>query len=355
MYVTDEDRQLLEVINGVFIISIFCVLGTVSNCINIVVFYKQGFRNTVNISLFSLAIADLCSLITLQWIMICVNPWFASADIHMVPYEIQYLTGSLPHVCFVRISGWITVYITAERCLCITFPLKIKQLVTRRSTVLTILTIYGLIILVFPIEGATCYFGWKFYPKLNKTLVGMLFRSNRKSMEGFLYVLVSLTGFTLFIAIIIFTIILVVQLKRKSKWREKASSVSEATSARDTKTMRMVAAIATVLIICFTPGVLITVLSTIEPMYNVIGIYANAFFVSWSFAFIFEGINSTVNIFIYYHMSTKYRTTFHLVLGGCCGTKPPWTPSQSFSVATTCRTSLISKTLHNKSLSVYVK
>ncbi|KAK3789936.1 hypothetical protein RRG08_004048 [Elysia crispata] len=39
-----------------------CTFGIVSNIVNIVVFYKMGLSSSSNITLFSLAIADACTV-----------------------------------------------------------------------------------------------------------------------------------------------------------------------------------------------------------------------------------------------------------------------------------------------------
>jgi ABC-type Fe3+ transport system permease subunit len=133
------------------------------------------------------------------------------------------------------------------------------------------------------------------------------------SMQTVIYVAGSFLGFSLCFAVIVFTLVLVVQLKRKSKWRSKSNmdqARSEAISTRETKTMNMVAMIATVCIICYTPSVAIATTSFIVPEIDLTGKYVNLFHVLWSCAFVFQAVNSSVNIFLYYKMSTKFRDTF---------------------------------------------
>lgn len=316
--ISAREREIFDIINYVFIISIICLIGFVTNLINIIVFYKQGLQSTMNISFFGLAVSDLCSLVTLLWSAICVNPLVIHSDAPMISLEVQYLTGGAPHTCFVRITGWITVYITAERCLCISLPLRIKQIITPTRTTLIIVSIYVLMVSSFLPEYASSYFDWRFYENKNRTLLGLAFRSNRKSVEGIIFFLYSISGLASFIAVILLTMLLVVQLKRKSKWRMKAhldTGTTEAISVRDRKTMTMVAVIASVLIGCYSPGVAVSMVTFFEPQFSIFGTYVNEFFVLWSFAFIFEAANSSINMFIYYNMGTKYRETFHQLFG----------------------------------------
>uniref|UniRef100_A0A2C9KHS2 Uncharacterized protein n=1 Tax=Biomphalaria glabrata TaxID=6526 RepID=A0A2C9KHS2_BIOGL len=132
---SDGVKQIYELVNYVVFCNIFSVFGIFSNIINIIVFCRQGLDSTVNISFTGVAVSDLCSLVTLLWFNVCVNPLFVNSDVPMAPSEVQHLTGGFPHACFARITCWITVYITAERCLCIVSPLKIKRIITtKRAT-----------------------------------------------------------------------------------------------------------------------------------------------------------------------------------------------------------------------------
>lgn len=195
--------------------------------------------------------------------------------------------------------------------MCITLPLKIKRIVTPKLTMVCVCSIFVVNMVSFFPEYATFYIGWKFYEERNRTLLGLV--PNSKKMEGLGFFLFSVLGSASFVAVILFTAVLVFQLKRKSKWRGTANACkisSESISNRDRKTMNMVVMIAIVLIVCYVPGVVISMTSFFEPKFSILGEESNAFHVSWSFAFIFEALNSSVNIFVYYNMSTKFRETF---------------------------------------------
>lgn len=314
--ISDRDLQIYQIVNFYAISSVNCLFGIVANVMNIIVFYKQGFDNTMNISFFGLAISDLCGLICLLWCNISLSGLLVQAGVSMDPPEVAYLTGGHTHICFARITSWITVYITAERSLCITLPLKVKQLITPRRTTIILCVIYVLIIISFQPEFQTAYIGWRFDENRNKTILGLIFTSSRKSLEGVTFILYAILGFAAFVIVIIFTLVLVIQLKRQSNWRKNVNTNnnrSEAVSSRERKTMSMVVMIATVLIICYAPGVALSSVSFFEPEFSIFGQYVNSFFALWSFVFSFEAFNSSINIFVYYYMSTKYRETFRVL------------------------------------------
>ncbi|CAL1534772.1 unnamed protein product, partial [Lymnaea stagnalis] len=312
--VSDKARQLFELIISVFLCNLFCVFGIVTNIINIAVFYKQGLNNTVNISLTALAISELCSLVTLLWFNVCLNPLFLHSEVPMMPSEVQHLTGGWPHACFARVTAWVTVYITAERCLCIIAPLRVKQLVTPCRAKSALGFIYFVMIVSLLPEYLTMYIDWKFYPDTNRTLLGLVFTLDRPSVEGLTFLLYAILITASFIVVILLTAMLVINLKRKTKWRKESTfdnKQSDNISNRDNKTINMVIVIACVLIVCFTPSIIVIVIGFAVPGFSVVGRYANFFFIAWSFGFLFDAINSSVNIALYYTMSSKYRHTFH--------------------------------------------
>ncbi|KAK0050320.1 G-protein coupled receptor [Biomphalaria pfeifferi] len=316
--VSEQDRNMFELVNLVVISSGIAVVGVVSNVINILVFYRQGLNSTVNISFTGLAVSDLCSLITLLCFNLFENPYFAKSGVPLLASEFQHLTCGFPHACFTRITSWITVYITAERCLCIALPLKVHRIITPRQTTLTIVIIYVWMIVSLLPEYVTVYIDWKFVAIFNKTVLGLAFTSDRPRVDGLSFMLYSIYMLVSFFAVVILTSVLFVKLKRNSERRkEVTNNTHPGSTVRDKKTLRMVVVIASVLIVTFTPQVVIFTAGFIEPGFSVVGRYANLFFVSWSFCFVFDAINSTANIVLYYKMSTKYRDTFRDIFSAC--------------------------------------
>lgn len=140
--INDFQFGLFEIINFVCLSTVISIFGIVANIINITIFFKQGFTTTVNISFFGIAISDLCCLITLLWVIIWLNPFMSNSEVPVAALEFQYLTGACPHAVCGRITSYITVYVTAERCLCVLLPLKVKQIVTPARTTVVVCLIF---------------------------------------------------------------------------------------------------------------------------------------------------------------------------------------------------------------------
>ena len=141
-FIDDPLRRFFETLIFSILTGIISAFGCLSNVINIIVFCKQKFSDSVNISLFGLAISDLGCVLNLVWMSMCFSPLFQTLSLPFNPLTVQYLTGGWPHGCFARISSFITAYVTFERCLCVTLPLKVKTIITPRRTTLTLVAIF---------------------------------------------------------------------------------------------------------------------------------------------------------------------------------------------------------------------
>ena len=120
-----------------------------------------------------------------------------------------------------------------------------------------------------------------------------------------------------FVVVLVSTSVLVVRLKRNMEWRNEATkqSTSESGSTKERKAARSVIAVCTIFIICFLPNVAVLVISIAYPKFDIRDPYlGNLARVVFIFSFLFQVVNSTVNIFVYYNMSTKYREVFNALL-----------------------------------------
>lgn len=312
-FISDYHREVVQFVNYVFLCGFVSLFGIATNVINLVIFYKQGLDSTTNISFFALAVSDLCCLLIQQLISFYNFPLTDEIRLPLMYTDVQHMTSGVPHAMFSRITCLITVYMTAERCLCVAFPLHIKQIITTRRTT----AIIGLIYSVTLVSAVPIYtvnqLGWKFYPEFNQTLLGIVMTSENTAGITIVYFTHAFSGLLSFMVIIVLTAILMTKLREKSTWRKKACAQQDSSgsvSSRDRTTMAMVVLIASVLIVCYTPSTLLAVTTVWEPEFSVGGRYNNLYYVLWSCAFFMETINSSANIFLYLKMSSKYRQAF---------------------------------------------
>ncbi|XP_005100029.1 substance-P receptor-like [Aplysia californica] len=295
-----EVWTIFQVTNYVVICGLLSLFGVASNIINIVVFAKQGFQDSMNISLMGLAVSDLCSLITMLWLSFFIlNPLFIGLGLPFDAMDVMYLTGAVPHVLFGKITSFITAFITFERCLCIALPLKVKMIITPLRTKIIIVSIYVLMI-CFPTPFyAGIRLGWELDAFRNETILQISYVPGRVSMEAvtfFIYGVVFSTAS--FVFVIFCTVILVVKLNSKTKWRQttaaKGVKAADGAGLKDKKVVKMVTLISTIFIVCFMPPTFFFFAMTLEPEFRFDGVYKNIYMSVWSFSFVTETINSSI-------------------------------------------------------------
>lgn len=189
---------------------------------------------------------------------------------------------------------------------------QIKSLISSRRTATIIISVS--VVLIF--SAAPVYtvnkFGLKFSQQRNKTIVGLVFAENRERVESVHFIInnffIPLTAFAI---IVICTVAVVVKLRKTIQWRKKSITPEQAdrVSSRNQKVANMVVMISTLFIICFIPICIIILAVAFEPRLFYGGRYFKIAVMLGGFSFVLESVNSSSNIFIYYHMSRKYRDT----------------------------------------------
>ncbi|XP_012940731.1 G-protein coupled receptor 183-like [Aplysia californica] len=309
-------KMVNDLVLTIFVIGFFVIIlgaislsGIVTNVINLIVFIRQGFKDNVNISLFSLAISDIGALLPLLWVSIGFNPLFVNSDLPFDTVEVLHLTSGWPHICFARISGWITAFIMLERCLCIAVPLKVKTMITVKRIVIVLVSIYvAMIGALLPVFYAL-RLEPRYSPLKNETKFRMVYIPNGFAIESAVFLINAFSQLITFSMVIICSTILVQNLISKSKWRKSTSSSGDhdSFSNRDKKVVKLVLFIAIIFIVCLFPSVINFIAQSLEPEYTASGKYGDLYLLTWSFSVSLSATNSAVNIFVYYNMSSKYK------------------------------------------------
>ncbi|XP_059156746.1 uncharacterized protein LOC131941490 [Physella acuta] len=102
------------------VISIICLavgsMGIVGNIINTIVYLNMGFNDSVNVSLFALAVSDLCSLLmSMARVPFYAPNYKSSSDLLMFATQFHILIAGWPRTVFTRITAWITAFTNFER------------------------------------------------------------------------------------------------------------------------------------------------------------------------------------------------------------------------------------------------
>ncbi|XP_059144270.1 uncharacterized protein LOC131931476 [Physella acuta] len=174
-----ETRMIIEIVNVVFLYFFFSVFGIVTNVINMIIFYKQGLKSAMNICLFALAATDILNFVYLLECSFFLNPLVEYSGVRVNMRHLVYVAAGWPHVVCTRIAYLIMAYVTAERCISVALPLKVKAIVTPRRTKIAIcLMLVFSAVMVMP-EYASVYLDWQLILPRNESVLTLQFASNR--------------------------------------------------------------------------------------------------------------------------------------------------------------------------------
>lgn len=151
---------------------------------------------------------------------------------------------------------------------------------------------------------------WKLFPN-NVTKLGLVLNDDMSIIS-----LVSgpISNVTLqlasFLVLTIFTIFFVKELKTKAQWRHLAATKASTVSQRDTRVAVMVAFVSFAFICCHSLLASQYIWIILDHEFHPAGKSRNLFMVIGALTRVAQTLNSTMNIYMYLKMSTRYRETF---------------------------------------------
>ncbi|XP_005095699.1 uncharacterized protein LOC101864134 [Aplysia californica] len=310
---------LMHTIETIFLVvlsSCVCLFGLFSNLVNLVIFWKHGFRESITVGLMGLAVSDTCTILCGAVLAVCFNPLIPFSEIGVNIRAVQNLVGSRPRVCFARATALITMYITLERCLCVALPLRVKTILTPARTLAVVVSIFASVLLIYSPIWAAYRLEWTFSPSQNASELTLVSAPNAEELEGFSFVITVCVQLTCFTVLVTLTSVLVILLKRRSQWRAQVtrstagSSHRKVMSRQEQNAIKLTIMVAAILICSLLPGTMLLFTTFLEPEFNLGRRYENLFFSIWPIVSFSEVSNASANIFVYYHMNSKYRNTF---------------------------------------------
>ncbi|GFO35287.1 chemosensory receptor a [Plakobranchus ocellatus] len=340
-----KDSSMLILANGFlsdvqfYIISLFMIYLTqiinicaiIANSLSIAVFVKLGFSEPSNISLTALAVCDFTLAVLSTWVNLCF--WLTYHNVRL-PFHgpnVTYLTGGVQWPFLSSTIAWITAFISFERCLCILAPLKVRRLITTRSTFVAMLIIILLNFCPSFFTYIRYKFVWVFNPYLNRTILDTI-TVNSELAILFEKISIAICGviqpLSAFLIVLICTVLLVVQLRKISSWRmsvtsaksqrvqpeENPAASSSAGEARishkEERLVRMIVTIAAIFIVCYIPTCIALLCYVVFDEFNMFGVYRRLSIVSSYITSLGQPISGSINILIYYKMASKFRSVF---------------------------------------------
>ncbi|XP_005112751.1 uncharacterized protein LOC101860068 [Aplysia californica] len=320
--VSDAVYFYFETYVDLWLCMVIALLGVVTNSLTLAVFIKQGLRDSVNISMATVAFWDLTKCIgavinrmygPISWF----SPAFGQSWHHMTLPSLGYLPIFAGYVSYA-----LAAYIAFERCLCVMIPLKVKFLLGPKVTLAAVLIISIAVFGAYAIVFFLYKIVWIYNPVYNTTIAEYTFNDfykqhGRMIMAYYKAIAIILPLFS-FVIVVICSVLTVHGLRRSSTFRTSAQNVKDAQtdsksklSGKDKQIAKMLMAIIIVYIVNLFPRIIFGIAQLAEPEYYVLGRYHNLFMSTANCIFVLDFINASINLFIFYRMSSNFRATFN--------------------------------------------
>ncbi|KAI8775241.1 N-formyl peptide receptor 2 [Biomphalaria glabrata] len=297
---------------------IISLIGVCGNIITLVVFYRLGFMDTVNITMGAITAWDLVRVLCGSVHRLYGPVSLVSEAVGVSWQNVTLVNIVYMHIVAGNVSYVIGGYVALERCLCVSFPFKVKSIITPRLTMAVCLTIsISVFASQFPIFLVFEY-QWV-YSQLYGQDVAIYQYTHFYSVHGqkfmesyryfsFLYPLLSLSF------MVVSTVIISYHLQKASDFRNKVSAATKhqdgirsEMSARDRQVVKMLLAVIVIYMIVLVPRVAHFVTMLCEAEYYTLRYYNNIFWVVLYSVSFLDLLNSTCNLLIFYSMSSRFR------------------------------------------------
>lgn len=311
--------------------ALFSLFGISANVLNIVVYWKIGVRETCNITFIALSLWDL-NICVLSLLIVL---WFILDTCHLLPHltivSIQYVYIAYTRGFLYILSTLATVYLSIERSVCVVLPFYVKEIFNNRCTVLInlLIIIFGLV--SYCPAWSTQGIQWINDPRTNMTHIGVWLSANRRDIDLFLDTLKGMVLPVVAQGLILVSAGFMIQgIKKGSEFRHQAANIMKSKSIsatrrsnyivktqimtrKDMKLTQVVVFLAMIFFVCNFPVFVIAFIrATILEIYTVRQ-ENNLYAVLYLTVYLCGTINSSVNIIVYYFVSTKYRQKFRNV------------------------------------------
>ncbi|XP_076465403.1 uncharacterized protein LOC143297114 [Babylonia areolata] len=316
--VSQDVEQAVDTAVGAVCLPILFLISAPANILNMLVFWKQGLRERINLCLFYLSCVDFVHMLhaflcNVDRFYLLVNQKGRYGPVF------QFLADNrlLGLRSLTWLSGFVSMFIACERCFCVVSPLRSQTILSTRTTgfILAFTTMFSVTGSVF--QGMRFSVVCVFDPETNVTYKAMLtskfYYRYRESLDVLTLFSATIQPFIYVTVIVVTTIVTSVQLKKMVAWRERTSS--NRLSSREMVLTRMLIALSVLYIICSLPattlgfGVIFISDISLHGRYYNLGVILIAFYKLTSY------VNATFNFFIYCFLGTKYRDTLRKILG----------------------------------------
>ncbi|XP_012940294.1 uncharacterized protein LOC101855351 [Aplysia californica] len=324
VFVSNEASYYIEVTLDLVLVTILAFVGIGTNIIDIVVFGRQGFRDSVNISLSAIATMDLIKCVTgaaarMNGILGLFSTALAVTWKNICTPTLLYLQIFVGYVSYV-----MAAYVAVERCLCVSMPFKVKSLITPKLTFCMMVMITVVVMGSFSVVFFIYRIDWVYSDKYGQTIAiygySDFYDRHNFGVMWYYNLIGVINPILSFTVMVVCTVIIFYHLRKASKFRQqsqqggqesgKGGSGDQGMSSRDRQVIKMLLVVIIIYIINFVPRISMYVAKLFVKEYYFLKRYHNIFMLSTYTLFVIDFLNASMNLFIYLTMSSNFRATF---------------------------------------------
>ncbi|KAK0053343.1 fMet-Leu-Phe receptor [Biomphalaria pfeifferi] len=332
-FMTDDEYIIFEGLMCL-IRSCLALLGIMGNTINVLTFISMGLKDGVTTSFMLLSMSDSSYLVTViarsaafafmvSEILSDYQTWFP-----VEPYGVYKFSGHSGRIPYI-LSNLITTLIAVMRCLCVAWPINFKSDFTKKLALVlvTFFTLFALLsylpVLIF------MSMTWQFDHRLNASRPALWLSPEREEVKDVVWTARdALLPFITQVIMITCVVIMNNHLKSSYRFRHrdnkpslirrgifmKPKNWSPKLTGKDLQVLHQVLLITSVYIVCNTPTILINITSLLDRKLSIDLYYRNIYLSVTGCKHLFQTINSSFSVLVYYKYSSRYR--HHFILNG---------------------------------------
>lgn len=308
-------------------------LGVIGNIINIKTFISTKLDDGMTLAFLVLSFSDLGFLFfmfavgtsSIFYVVEMKNEyriWFT-----VEPYGTSIIFANTGIMLYV-LTELTTTYVSVARCMCVARPLHFKNTFTRRTTLVCalafVLCSLGTCLPIVATMGIKRQFDYR----VNTSRLMLWVAPNRDAIKHRVWSLTDIVlPLTTQIIVLVCLIVMADKLRKSLKFRQtfktsdetkenklpKSSDMatnkktSSNVSKKDMKVVKQVMLISAVYIVCNTPKIFINVTALLVSDFTLGTRYQNLYLVLNSIRSLFETVNSSASLPIYYSYNGKFR------------------------------------------------
>ena len=301
------------------------LIGGPANVINMAVYYQQGLKERINLCLFALALADgLFMTQTTFFYGEQLYLRFTTKEIYGPMMRFMFNNNLVGFFGFSWVSQVLSAIIASERCLCVLSPLRSQTMLQTRTMAVIIAVVYVVVVGGYFVMATRYRVACVFKPETGATwyMEASDFFRNHEQLINLLDGVVYGAGIpaVMIIVVTITTIITAIKIRQAAAWRAGTSSASGLSSSslispQELALTKMLVGIAVLFIVCISPLALVRLVWLFLPEFNVGRRYHNLYLTGLWILETLAFVNSSLNIFVYYTIGSRYRETFWALCG----------------------------------------